>query len=184
MKIYLIRHGQTDWNKLGLIQGRTDNKLNDLGKKQAKDIVFKLKEKKFNALISSSLSRANQTLNIIKKDLNINLENKIVDGFIERDFGELEKKDAKEFYKIKDYSKINGYENNSSIEKRVNNAIKDIINHYKEEDNILVCCHSHVIKAFLVSNFKDKYDYSIKLENCCILEITISEKVYKRLTFI
>ncbi len=124
MKIYLIRHGQTNWNKNGLIQGRTDNKLNDLGKKQAKDIVLKLKQKKFNAFICSSLSRAKETLNIIKKDLKIDLENQVIDDFIERDFGELEKKDAKEFYKIKDFSKIKGYESNSSVEKELTRVLK------------------------------------------------------------
>ena len=35
MKLFIIRHGQTDWNKKGIIQGRTDIPLNEEGKKQA-----------------------------------------------------------------------------------------------------------------------------------------------------
>ncbi len=184
MKIYLIRHGQTNWNNKGLIQGRTDNKLNDVGKDQAKKTSSKLKDIDVNTVISSSLSRAKETLNIIKDELDINLESIIMDGFIERDFGELEGENVESFYKIEDYSVLKDYEQNKTIEKRVNESIKYIIENSKDDDNILVCSHSHVLKAFLASNFKDHYDYTIKLSNCCILEIEVSEKVYKNLTFL
>ncbi len=184
MKIYLIRHGQTDWNNKGLIQGHTDNKLNEVGENQAKEISSKLKGIKVDNVICSPLSRAEETLNIIKSKIGIDLENIIMDGIIERDFGELEAMGVEAFYGIKDYSTLKGYEQNNQIEKRVNDSLKTIINNSKEDDNILVCAHSHVIKAFLASNFKDDYDYTIKLSNCCILEIEVSEKVYKNLTFL
>ncbi len=184
MKIYLIRHGQTDWNNKGLIQGHTDNKLNKVGKNQAKEISSKLKGIKIDKVFCSPLSRAEETLNIIKSQIGIDLDNIVMDGIIERDFGELEAMEVEVFYRIKDYSVLNDYEQNNQIEKRVNDSIENIINNSKEEDSVLVCAHSHVIKAFLVSNFKEDYDYSIKLSNCCILEIETSEKVYKNLTFL
>ncbi len=184
MKVYLIRHGQTDWNNKGLIQGHTDNELNDVGRNQAKEISSKLKDIKVDNVVCSPLSRAEETLNIIKSQIGIELDNIIMDGIIERDFGELEAMGVEAFYGIEDYSALKDYEQNNQIEKRVNDSIKSIIENSKEEDNVLVCCHSHVIKAFLASNFKDKYDYTIKLSNCCILEIEISEKVYKNLTFL
>ncbi len=184
MKVYLIRHGQTDWNNKGLIQGHTDNKLNELGKNQAKEISSKLKDLNVNRVICSSLSRAKETLNIIKEELGINLDNIIIDDLIERNFGELEGKSVEDFYNIEDYSVLKYYEQNKSIEKRVNNAIESIIENSENDDNVLVCAHSHVIKAFLVSNFEDNYDYTIKLSNCCILEVEACEKVYKNLTFL
>lgn len=184
MKIYLIRHGQTDWNNKGLIQGHTDNELNEVGKNQAKDISYKLKDIEIDKVFCSPLSRAVETLNIIKKELDIKLDNIIIDGIIGRDFGELEGKNVESFYKIEDYSVLSNYEQNKSIEKRVNDSLENIIENSDENDSVLVCCHSHVIKSFLASNYKNEYDYTIKLANCCILEIEISEKVYKNLTFL
>ena len=45
MKIYTVRHGQTEWNKKGLYQGKTDVPLNEEGKKQAMIVKEKLKDK-------------------------------------------------------------------------------------------------------------------------------------------
>ena len=46
--IYLVRHGQTDWNLEGRYQGRIDIKLNSKGREQAREIKEKLKEIKFD----------------------------------------------------------------------------------------------------------------------------------------
>ncbi len=53
MKIYLIRHGQTDWNKERRVQGRNGLSLNEIGKAQAKELWLKLKGIKFDAVFSS-----------------------------------------------------------------------------------------------------------------------------------
>ena len=47
MKLYLIRHGETDWNVKGLLQGHTDIDLNKTGIKQAKELAKKLRRIKF-----------------------------------------------------------------------------------------------------------------------------------------
>ena len=51
--IYIIRHGQTDWNVEGRYAGRIDVKLNEKGKKQAEEIRKKLENTKFDFVISS-----------------------------------------------------------------------------------------------------------------------------------
>ena len=61
MKIYTVRHGQTEWNKKGLYQGKTDVPLNEDGKKQAMLVKEKLKDKKIDLIISSPLKRAKET---------------------------------------------------------------------------------------------------------------------------
>ena len=51
MKIYTVRHGQTEWNKKGFYQGKTDIPLNEEGKKQAILVKEKLKDKKIDLII-------------------------------------------------------------------------------------------------------------------------------------
>ena len=47
MKIYLVRHGETDWNQAGLLQGQTDIALNVQGLEQAREAAERLKEVPF-----------------------------------------------------------------------------------------------------------------------------------------
>ena len=61
MKIYTVRHGQTEWNKKGFYQGKTDIPLSEEGKKQAILVKEKLKDKKIDLIISSPLKRAKET---------------------------------------------------------------------------------------------------------------------------
>jgi len=61
--VYLIRHGETDWNLNGRCQGHTDVPLNDIGLQQAKRLARRLYEERvhFDVLYSSDLTRAYQT---------------------------------------------------------------------------------------------------------------------------
>mgnify|MGYP002511448260 CR=1 FL=1 len=51
MKIVLVRHGQTDWNKLGKIQGESNIDLNEVGVEQANNVAEKLKDEKIDLII-------------------------------------------------------------------------------------------------------------------------------------
>lgn len=68
----LVRHGETDWNKDGLIQGgNIDRPLNARGRSQAADAADQLKSERFDLIISSDLTRAVETAEIISKRLGI-----------------------------------------------------------------------------------------------------------------
>ena len=71
-KICLIRHGQTDWNNQKLIQGRIDNPLNETGKIQLQEVGKFLKENDNNwdVIIASPLTRAIESAQIVKNELN------------------------------------------------------------------------------------------------------------------
>ena len=61
MKIYLVRHGETDWNQAGLLQGQTDIDLNAQGFAQAEEAAERLREVPFEIAFCSPLIRARHT---------------------------------------------------------------------------------------------------------------------------
>lgn len=65
MKIYLIRHGQTDWNLLGKLQGSTDIPLNETGVRQAVSMAAYMKDTTLESVYSSPYKRAKATAEIL-----------------------------------------------------------------------------------------------------------------------
>ncbi|MEK1831722.1 histidine phosphatase family protein [Priestia megaterium] len=59
--LYLIRHGQTDWNKNKLIQGHADIPLNEAGKQQAKRVAERFRDIHIDVIYTSDLLRAQET---------------------------------------------------------------------------------------------------------------------------
>jgi len=59
--VILCRHGQTDWNRLGRYQGKTDIPLNERGQEQARELARSLREEPIVAVYSSTLARAYDT---------------------------------------------------------------------------------------------------------------------------
>lgn len=67
MQVYLIRHGETDWNLEGRCQGGSDRPLNETGRRQAEAVAKRLRDMEFEAFYSSTLGRAYETASIIAK---------------------------------------------------------------------------------------------------------------------
>ena len=88
MRFYLVRHGETEWNKLGRFQGQYDTLLNDAGKEQAKTIALASKEWDITAIYSSPLTRTMQVANEIGELLSLPVETRA--DLKELDLGELE----------------------------------------------------------------------------------------------
>ena len=87
--ITLVRHGESTWNELGLIQGQNDlAELNEVGREQARAVAQTLKSLGFDRLVASDLARARQTAEIIGSELTLALT---TDSLLrERCFGVLE----------------------------------------------------------------------------------------------
>ena len=73
-RIFLIRHGETEFNRLGVFRGRYEVDLNDAGRRQAGEIAQALKDEKIDFLLSSPLVRATETAAIIAGELGIEYE--------------------------------------------------------------------------------------------------------------
>ena len=179
MKIYYIRHGQTDWNIERKMQGGESEKdLNETGIEQAKQAREKIKELNYDMIIRSPMKRVEQTTNIIneKKDVPIIIEERIR----ERKLGELEGHVVTDELEnnIWDYElnyNINGGENIRDFEKRILEFIQEIKQKYKDK-TILVVAHGGVAKL-LIANFcgmpESKNLIEIDVKNCEILEFDI-----------
>ncbi len=90
--LYLIRHGETDWNKEHRIQGQRDIPMNSDGISQITELAEKLGKAGItvDAVICSPLSRAKDTASIIADRIGFTGQIEYDPGFIERDFGLLE----------------------------------------------------------------------------------------------
>lgn len=89
MLLYLVRHGETDWNKQHRIQGSTDIPLNDTGRRQARATGELLARRQWNAVVTSPLSRAVETGAIIAEVLGLPAPTTLA-GIVERNYGEAE----------------------------------------------------------------------------------------------
>lgn len=65
LKVYLVRHGETEWNALRRIQGQSDSALTSNGKRQARQVAERAKLLGITHIISSDLGRTRQTAEII-----------------------------------------------------------------------------------------------------------------------
>jgi broad specificity phosphatase PhoE len=69
--LLLVRHGETDWNAEGKLQGHTDRPLNDFGRRQAKALADRLTGEDIAAIYASDLSRAKETAEIVGERLGL-----------------------------------------------------------------------------------------------------------------
>lgn len=183
MNIYFVRHGQTDWNRSKLIQGRIDNHINSSA---IKDILLKacyFDEISPTHLYHTSLIRTKQTLDILADMHKWQHKPVILDLMIERDFGKLEGCSTLDYYQVTDFSTINGYETDSQILFRVKAGIKQLLATHCENDSIVFVTHAHVLKTLLIL-FNHTDDYSIKLNNCAIIDIKFELGEYQKLSVI
>ncbi len=67
-RIFIARHGETEWNSQGRIQGHTDISLSETGRQQAQALAERLADTHFHCAYSSDLSRTNETARIILGD--------------------------------------------------------------------------------------------------------------------
>jgi broad specificity phosphatase PhoE len=70
-ELLLVRHGETDWNAEGKLQGHTDRPLNEYGRRQAQALAEQLAGDSIDAVYASDLSRARETAEILGAKLGL-----------------------------------------------------------------------------------------------------------------
>ncbi|MED5017725.1 histidine phosphatase family protein [Paenibacillus chibensis] len=173
MMIGLIRHGLTDWNRLGKIQGQSDIPLNDEGRQQAELLGERLlhEEYTWDFLISSKLSRAEETGRIIASKLNIPMLEPDP-RLNERSFGmvegltlaERESKWGRDWH-LQEL----GQEKDPEIQARGLAFMEEMWNLYPDK-NMLVISHGGFLAQLYRSLYKDRYTERIGNLSLTILE--------------
>ena len=156
MRLLLARHGETDWNAAGRIQGRTDTSLNSRGRAQAETLAARLRQagEHIDALYSSPQRRALETARIAGRALG--LEPAIIENLREVSFGDWEGHSWEEIARLwpREYTAYladrlhvppPGGESFAHLLGRVYPALAGIA--AAGEGTALVVCHSAVIKA-------------------------------------
>ena len=182
LKIYLIRHGETDFNKQSLEWGQDDQiPLNENGIAQSKKLAERLKKIKFDKLFSSDLKRAMQTAEEVGRLLGVNI---IADKRLrEYDPGKADpssEKWKKEYDRLLNSGMIKydirpfGGENIWDLIKRAGYFLDDI---QKENGTIGIIAHSGVNSVFinLTQNKKKENFIKIKQDNTCINLLELSD---------
>ena len=155
-KIILMRHGETDFNDQGVMQGSSDTFLNAKGYEQAKDAAQKLKTENIEILFSSNLKRAYQTAYAVSEVIKLPI---ITSPLLqERSFGQLE---GRAFTDIRIYANRFGEDGNftgwwnTEFEVETEEAMMSRLGTFRkkleeyEEKTVLIVSHGVIIRYFL-----------------------------------
>lgn len=157
-KIYLIRHGQTDYNKKGVVQGSgVDAPLNELGQRQALGFYEKYKSIPFDKVYTSALIRSIQS---VQKFIDDGIPHVSFDGLNEINWGIYEGKivnnDNNKYYEQvteawmqgKSDLQIEGGESPLMVQERQKPVLEHIVEQ-EGDNNILICMHGRAMRIFL-----------------------------------
>lgn len=172
-KIYVIRHGETDINIKGQINGRNDYPINDVGIKQAQEQCQKVSDLGIDLIICSPILRTKQTceyVNIHKKPVIYD------DRLMERDSKSMQyhcinELDFELWYDISKDVVYNDSEGFKSVCDRVWNFLDEVLEKY-ENKNILLVTHGDICKAIYLyfNNIDFKKIVEFEQQNCEIYE--------------
>ncbi len=177
-RIYIVRHGETEWNLRGKTQGIKDSKLTQLGRQQGGLLASRLLDENIGVIYSSMLKRASSTAKIINKKLklplyyNVNL-NEINFGLWEGlTNNQIIKKYPKEFQLWREAPqkvRIPNGEELSTAQKRIV-AFVDLLIEDCNINRILLVSHSSIIKLLLLNILGMNLSgyYRLKIENASL----------------
>jgi len=158
-KIFLIRHGQTEWNLKGKTQGKQDSNLTEKGINDAKLLAKRLMEEHIDVIYSSTLKRAKDTAKIISDELYMPIL--YDDGLVELNYGEWEGLTIEEI-RAKYPEELDNWFNRPHLaifpmgeelqkaQERIVRTFNNIVNSNKDK-NILIVGHSTMIKLLLLN---------------------------------
>lgn len=159
MRLYLTRHGQTEWNLERRMQGWKDSPLTELGINNAKALGKHLQDVNFSEIYSSSVQRALRTAELVRGDKNVPIilddnlreigvgdwEGQVVED-IKQDYAE----EYNNFWKKPHLYKRDNVETFHDVQERAVKVVKEIIEKHKgTDDNVLIVTHTITLKSIM-----------------------------------
>lgn len=155
-ELYLVRHGETDWNAARRIQGRTDIPLNETGRSQARAAGELLARRRWDAVYASPLDRAFETARIIADRVGVD-EVTLVDELVERDYGDAEGLDYETIdANFPEGTLVPGQETRQQVADRVVPALVALAEKHPGE-KLLVVSHGGAIRSVLQTAEPDNH---------------------------
>ena len=188
--IYLIRHGETDWNQQRRIQGHSESSLTSAGIRQTQQAGNQLKNIRFDHIYCSPSQRTTQTLEIILPQLTntpaIGFEPALKEIYLAHWEGQLHAEVAniepdrydKYLYQPQLFSIPNG-ESYFDLQQRAWNWFTEVVYHQTFQ-NILIVSHGVWIRTLLAKICAiplEKLDQIPRLDNCEIRVVTIDRQL-------
>lgn len=189
MRLYIIRHGQTDWNRARKLQGRTDIPLNERGRCVAELTREGLKDVAFDIAFTSPLVRAKETAELVLKGRNIPIieDARIIEvnfGAYEGEDFRLDNENLQNFFKRPElYYPVDGSESMESIIQRTEEFLSELYkNSEYQESTILISTHGAALCGLLCNIKKwEKADFwkGGLHKNCGFSIVEVSDGVPK-----
>jgi len=176
MKVFFVRHGQTNYNILNLFNGDSSKNvyLTELGKKQAEIVCKKIRDVKLDLVIVSKLPRTKETALIITK--NKKVEFKIEPRINDRKTG-FEGRNVADFYEAIKPDVFNLKFNDGESFQEEKNRVFSFLEEIKKFDfkNILVVTHFEILQIVngYFNNLSNQEMYDTQIDNCQVLEFDI-----------
>jgi probable phosphoglycerate mutase len=182
MHVLLLRHGQTDENALGILQGQSQTELNDLGRDQAQLLADRLRTwvPRAEALVTSDLARARQTADAVASALGLDYQ--LREAWRERGFGPFEGRtigDADIWRAANGHWDLPGAEPTSVFQTRVQAALQDLARDFSSTACVAVVTHGAVLRNILNLlrdgrlrlHAGDTPPESVPIANCAIMHL-------------
>ncbi|PJZ79095.1 histidine phosphatase family protein [Leptospira neocaledonica] len=190
-QLFLIRHGETEWNLERRLQGQTDTSLSKYGKEQVLKLADKLKDTGIKLILSSDLKRAKETSEQISRSLGVETiyhpglreihlgeAQGILESELSSIFGEDSYSAWKSSDRIHDQFRFPGGESKSEAESRIIETILNLLKMY-DKKNIAICSHGFVLSRFYRHFSLNELSPS-KLENCEVAELFLSLEIQEK----
>lgn len=159
--LYLVRHGETDWNRARRIQGSTDIPLNDTGREQAATTGRLLARRQWDGIYTSPLSRARETAEIIAREAGLG-EPGLIDALVERNYGTAEGMTGDEIDRLFPHgADVPGRESREQVTERVLAALHELAAQHPGEA-LIVVAHGGVIRSVLTATDPHGLDEPIR----------------------
>ena len=181
--LYLVRHGETQWNKSQRLQGQLNSELTPLGETQSLNVAIRLASKNISIIISSPLGRAKQTADICQQKLQVTQQTSKY--LMERNLGSWQGQEVKNLQLLPEYNEVLNQVTSLTIDngesaldcgQRIFNTLLELANKHLGK-NLLIIFHGEALRCLLFLLGKQDAKSAFHLyKNACIVTLDFQAK--------